>query len=231
MKVETFTKLDAKSYYRELEKWLRLTGAGWEYFAERRVKWTYRCVTKLGCMPTRILDYGCGPGDTLPILANQFKGTEVVGCDLSCSLLSEAKQRHPGFKFIQPSELIEAGQFDMIYMNGVLHHIQPTERLAILSTLKQRLKPGAFLAIWENNPWNPGTRFIMRRVSFDRSNSWPLSPIEVTRLCEAAGLLICRIDFQFFFPGRLKAFSILEKCLCKLPLGGQYLTLARTGSE
>src|SRR5262245_46421534 len=30
------------------------------------------------------------------------------------------------------------------------------------------VRPGGLFAFWENNPWNPGTRYIMAQCEFDR---------------------------------------------------------------
>ena len=40
-----------------------------------------------------------------------------------------------------------------------------------LRCIRRLLRPNGIFALWENNPWNPGTRLVMRRIPFDRDAS------------------------------------------------------------
>jgi hypothetical protein len=82
-------------------------------------------------------------------------------------------------------------------------------------------------ALWENNPWNPGTRFAMRRISFDK-DAVTLSPPQARRLVQTAEFQILRTDFLFIFPRLLRWLRPLESLLSRLPFGGQYEILCRT---
>src|SRR5437870_1900508 len=58
---------------------------------------------------------------------------------------------------------IEAS-FDLCYCNGVFHHIPPHERLGAARLIFRSLARGGHFALFENNPLNPGTRMVMRRI-------------------------------------------------------------------
>jgi hypothetical protein len=116
--------------------------------------------------------------------------------------------------------------FDLAFCNGVFHHIPVDQRHAAASYVYNALVPGGMFALWENNPWNPGTRYIMSRVAFDK-DAITLTPPETRRLLRGAGFEIVRTDFQFVFPHVLRALRPLERVLAPLPFGGQYLVLAR----
>ena len=88
------------------------------------------------------------------------------------------------------------------------------------------LRPGGLFALWENNPWNPGTRWVMSRIPFDR-DAITIPPPEGRRMLTAAGFAIEETAYLFIFPRALKWFRPLERRLTRLPLGAQYLTLAR----
>jgi len=110
-------------------------------------------------------------------------------------------------------------------MNGVLHHVRPQERLATLESVFNALRPGGLFALWENNPWNPGTRFVMSRIEFDR-DAIMLSITESHSLLQKSGFTLLGTDTAFFFPRMLGALRSLEKFLSPTRLGGQYMILA-----
>ena len=95
-----------------------------------------------------------------------------------------------------------------------------------LAQVHRALRPDGLFAFWENNPWNPGTRWAMSRVPFD-ADAIVIRPGEARRLLRAAGFHLLSTDFLFYFPRALSALRFLEKSLVKVPLGGQYLVLAQ----
>jgi hypothetical protein len=80
--------------------------------------------------------------------------------------------------------------------------------------------------LWENNPWNPGTRLVMRRIPFDRDAKTLSAPC-ARRLLDAAGFDIMSTDFLFLFPRPLAVLRPLEARLTHLPAGAQYMVLCR----
>ena len=88
------------------------------------------------------------------------------------------------------------------------------------------LRPGGIFSFWENNPWNPGTRYVMSRIPFDR-DAVTLSAFQARRLIQAAGFQILRVDFLFIFPRSLSWLRVFEPGLTKLPFGAQYQVLCR----
>jgi len=82
------------------------------------------------------------------------------------------------------------------------------------------------LAFWENNPWNPGMRYVMSRIPFDR-DAVTLTAPETRRLLQAGGFEVLRTDFLFIFPRVLSWFRCVESLMTQLPLGAQYQFLCR----
>jgi len=119
-----------------------------------------------------------------------------------------------------------AADFDLAFCNGVFHHIPLSERADAVNHVLRSLKPGGIFALWENNPWNPGTRYVMSKIPFDR-DAITLAPPNARKLLHDGGFEILQTDFQFFFPRPLCWFRGLEPLLAKIPLGAQYQVLAR----
>jgi hypothetical protein len=66
----------------------------------------------------------------------------------------------------------------------------------------------------------------MSRIPFDKT-AITLSPPDAKALLRSAGFDIVSTEAIFIFPHGLKFLRFLEPWLCKLPLGAQYLILAR----
>lgn len=217
----------AEDYEAALEQGICLSGEGSAFFAEGRVAWLDRCLTALDVEPRTILDFGCGTGSTTPILLGLPGARRLIATDASSELLALAQKEHgsPATSFVSLDEPLRE-EIDFAYCNGVFHHIPPAERAQAVSYVYEALRPGGFFAVWENNPWNPGTRLVMRRIPFDR-DAVTLSAPETRRILRSGGFEIERTDFLFVFPRPLRALRPLERYLARAPLGAQYLVLAR----
>ena len=213
----------ADSYDRALAEGLAVSGENREYFAEGRVKWLAGRLHRMGSRPLLVIDFGCGTGSTSPILLEFLRPNCVIGLDSSARSIDVARRKYASerihFSLVQEYEPSEAA--DLIYCNGVFHHIPPELRGSSLKFLHQALRPGGLFSLWENNPWNPGTRFIMSRIPFDR-DAVTLSPLESRSLVRSEGFSVVRTDFVFFFPRFLKLLRPTEKLLSRVPLGAQY---------
>jgi SAM-dependent methyltransferase len=151
---------------------------------------------------------------------------KVIGVDQSPAMIALARARHPWGTFDSISKLALGEPVDAAYCNGVFHHISEGDRLDAARNVYDVLRPGGVFGFWENNPWNPGTRLVMRRIPFDR-DAVLLSPPEARRLLRRAGFTILRTDHWFIFPWWLKVLRPLERLLSRLPIGGQYQILAQ----
>jgi len=177
--------------------------------------------------PRTALDFGCGTGSATPFLLNELKVDSLLGVDASVQSLAIARQTHgKPARFVTLAEYRPEGLFDLVFCNGVFHHISPGDRAAAVDMLHSSLRPGGVLAFWENNPWNPGTRYVMRRIPFDR-NAIALSAPAARRLLRERGFEVMRTDFLFFFPRFLAWLRWLEPGLAYLPLGAQYQILCQ----
>jgi SAM-dependent methyltransferase len=229
--VEIFTtaKFDkyAADYERQLQRGLALTGESKEYFLEARTSWLAKCLRALSEHPQRIMDFGCGGSGTESLLFI-LRPEAIIGVDRSPKLLESAREncKSPRAQFLLTHNYEPSDRIDLVYCNGVFHHIAPEQRLETLDYIWRALRPGGLFALWENNSWNPGTRFVMSRIPFDQ-DAILLSSTKTRQLLRARGFEIVRTDYLFVFPNFLKYFRPIEPLLTKLPLGGQFQVLCR----
>jgi SAM-dependent methyltransferase len=218
----------ATSYEQDLAKALQASGEGREYFAEGRVAWLARCLGKLGDKPNRVLDFGCGDGFTTPMLAKALAASAATGLDVSEKSLEVARVKYAGDGI--DYQVLDAfrpeATIDVAYCNGVFHHIVPDERPRAVELVAGALRTGGLFSLWENNPWNPATHYVMSRCEFD-ADAHMLTPRTTRKLLRAGGFEIVRTDFRFIFPRSLRVFRKLEDLVFKAPLGTQYQVLAR----
>ena len=212
-------------YEQMLQRGIGLSGEDRQYFIEGRVN---DLKSQLPVSPKRILDFGCGTGEASAYLAQVFPKADVVGVDTALPALAHA-QRHYGSSrvaFQAVPDLTERNEFDLCYVNGVFHHIPPAERLEAVRYVFRALAPGGHFALFENNPWNPGTRLVMKRIPFDR-DAIVLTAPEVRQLVRQGGFTANGpARFLFYFPNMLRFLRFTESRLVHLPLGGQYYVLA-----
>jgi SAM-dependent methyltransferase len=213
----------AADYREQLNQGLKFTGESMEFFAKTRIEW----LVKLGVASKSCLDFGCGTGTAAPMLSSVLKPERLAGTDPSGESIAIAREKHGHLaQFATELSPDEKGSFDLAYCNGVFHHIPVAERDGAIDSVFSALRPGGHFALWENNPWNLATRFIMSRVPFDR-DAIMLWPRETRARLRRAGFEIVRTDFLFIFPSFLGFLRPLEKFVCRMPFGGQYLVLAR----
>ncbi len=222
-----FTGVGA-AYGEQLSRGLSLTGEGAAHFAERRVARVRELAVMHGVRPRVILDFGCGSGVAFAALRNAFDGARIIGFEPDPGLRAVAADAAQRFNVELPSDdaLRLSGDADLVYCNGVFHHIPIDERAGAMRSVRAALSPGGIALVWENSPFNPGTRLVMSRIPFDR-DARLLTPHELRALQESSGLAHAGTEFHFVFPRALGFLRSLEPLVRALPLGGQYLVVGR----
>jgi SAM-dependent methyltransferase len=218
----------AQHYDDALNRGLAATGEPKDYFARGRIQWLSRCLQELSKQPRLIMDFGCGDGSTSEFLLAMNKESSVIGVDTSEKSLELATRNYGGERasFCPIAQYEPKAELDLAYCSGVFHHIPVAERASAVEYIYRSLRPGGIFSLWENNPWNPGTRYVMWRIPFDR-DAITLMPPEAANLLRSGGFEILRRDSLFYFPKPLKWLRWIEPYLTRLPLGGQYHVLCR----
>ena len=122
----------------------------------------------------RVLDVGCGNGRFERFLEERLGGAfDYCGVDESPLGLAEARKRLPSRKnvVLVEHDFLEAplpeGEFDLLVLFGVLHHVPGREnRIGLLTRLSRLLAPGGLLAfsIWRFDRY---PRFQKKIVPWD----------------------------------------------------------------
>lgn len=230
MKVAEFDKF-AEEYLATHKANLALTGEEPDYFARYKIVEVARRLRALAIAPERVLDFGCGIGNSAPHLREAFPAAQITAVDVSEKSLAVARSRFPGaadFVAYAPGDAppAPAAGYDLIFSACVFHHIEAEEHEAILRQLRDRLAPGGVMAIFEHNPVNPVSRYIVATCPFDE-NAVLIPAAEFARRQRQAGFARVSVTYTGFFPGALRALRPLEPLMAKIPFGAQYYTLAQ----
>jgi len=210
---------------------LKISGEAPDYFArykleELRRVWTRRALAE----PAAVLDFGCGIGASLPHLRAAFPAASLSALDVSQKSLDIAAARFPGLAALVRYDgdavpLPDASQ-DLIFSACVFHHIDAAEHVRLFAELRRLLRPDGRLVIFEHNPVNPVTRYIVATCPFDENAVLIPAPTLAQRQT-AAGFTRIETRYTGFFPGPLRGLRPMEPWLSALPIGAQYYTLAR----
>jgi len=218
----------AENYSSALALGILVTGEELNYFARSRVQWLDAQLRKLGVRPAVMVDYGCGTALAAPFFLDILGVQSFIGLDVSLKSLDTARETDGSERatFMLVDDYKPTGQADLVFCNGVFHHIPRAERPAAVNYVYRMLKPGGIFAFWENNPWNMGTFVVKHLTPLDR-DARLLPPPAARRLLYTGGFAIVQTDYLFFFFRFMRRLRRFEPHLVRCPVGAQYLVLAR----
>ncbi len=95
----------------------------------------------------RVLDVGCGPGTN----THHFGHADYLGVDLNEDYIAYARRRHRRNFLVADvtTDRIDGGQFDFIFVNSILHHLDTTSTRRILAHLETLLSTDGHVHILE----------------------------------------------------------------------------------
>jgi len=119
----------------------------------------------------KVLDMGCGEGDTVALLAERY-GFEAVGIDLSSKLIDNGKARHAGLDLRRmEAQFLDFGSksFDAVVMECSLSAMRLQEDVAFEAYCV--LKPGGKLIISDLYLKNPDQEAVAKMLADAREKA------------------------------------------------------------
>lgn len=99
--------------------------------------------------PKRIIDIGCGPGNSTAVLKKRYHDAYILGVDFSPNMIEKAKKDYPDMDFMlfdatRDFEKLE-DKYDIVFSNACIQWIPNHKKL--LSDMMSILKPNGVLAV------------------------------------------------------------------------------------
>ncbi len=196
--------------------------------------------------PSRLLDIGCGTGQSRQVYADRAKA--YVGMDLSLSAVSLARRKAPKVSWMQADALrlpFADGSFEAVGFSSVLHHIPDFS--PALEEARRVLVPGGIVFAFDPNllhpamallRWPKSPFYLSEGVS---PNEAPLLPSRLRRAFEAAGFADVRQRCQSGIPYRevaprvvnafLSVYNAADAVFEKIGLGRWFGTFVLTSGR
>jgi len=218
----------ADDYSRRVEDATSFTGREHAFFLDAKVTALERTIARHfgpSAAPS-VLDLGCGVGEISRRLDRGRR--RLLGADVALGALRRARQalpRRPFVRFDGHRLPLRAGGFDLVLAVCVVHHVPPADRPGFFAEMARAVRPGGLAVVFEHNPLNPLTRYVVARCELD-ADAVLLGARQVRGLLTGAGLAVREREYLLFFPWTGGAWSWLEGKLRAVPLGAQYYVAA-----
>ncbi|HLW55250.1 MAG TPA: methyltransferase domain-containing protein [Candidatus Angelobacter sp.] len=122
--------------------------------------------------PQRIVDLGCGTGNSTEQVQQRWPNADITGVDNSSDMLSQARANHPGWKWVEST--VEAwepkGQVDLIFSNACLHWV--ADHATLFPRLFGYVAPGGAMAVQMPNSYHLPAHTVMHDVAADPRAPW-----------------------------------------------------------
>ena len=222
MSTDPFDRV-AGRYRQMLDRCVGASGEGSEYFARYKARYVARTLGKLA--GGTLLDFGCGVGVLAACLKQELPAWRLDGYDVSAGSIRAvpAGLASAGTFTDDPADLRD--RYDAVVLSNVLHHVAPERRDRVVFQLRDRLAAGGKLFVFEHNPANPVTRWVVARCEFDR-DAILVPPADAVATLGRAELRLLRREYIVFFPRALAWLRAAERRLGWCPAGAQYALVA-----
>jgi len=113
----------------------------------------------------RVVDLGCGPGNSTELLIDRFRDAVTIGMDSSEAMLEAARKRLPGRTFVRAdleNWTPEPGT-SLLFGNAVFQWVP--DHAAVLKRLVEALPEGGVLAVQMPDNLNEPSHVAMRNVA------------------------------------------------------------------
>ncbi|MBM4133115.1 MAG: class I SAM-dependent methyltransferase [Nitrospira sp.] len=209
----------ASQYKHLLDQSISFSGSEGTFFADHKARLIAETIGHE--FSGTALDYGCGIGLLVSCLRKRLPCAMIHGFDPSVESLRVIGPATRNGELFTSAEADLAPAYDLVVMANVLHHVPREERQPLVSRLARRVRANGHFIIFEHNPINPLTRWVVQHSALDK-NALLLKPHEAVSYLQEA-FSVVRRTYVMFSPAPLQWLNWMEPRLTWCPLGAQYM--------
>lgn len=115
--------------------------------------------------PARVVDMGCGPGNSTELLVERYPAAAVTGLDSSPNMLAEARQRLPRVAFAEADagSWVPDADTQLVFANAIYQWVP--DHLAVFPRIVAALPGGGVLAVQMPDNMAEPSHVLMRKVA------------------------------------------------------------------
>lgn len=118
-------------------------------FERQRTQPSIDLASRIGMSaPKRVIDIGCGPGNSTAVLKNRWPKADIMGLDSSPAMIAQASETYGEISWVcadASGDLSSFGRFDIVFSNAAIQWMPHHEKL--LPNLFSLLESGGVLAV------------------------------------------------------------------------------------
>jgi len=117
--------------------------------------------------PARIIDLGCGPGNSTAMLRQRWPQADIIGLDSSAEMIAAASQAYPTEKWVLADAASWTAEtpFDLVFANASLQWVP--EHQGLFPRLMAQLAPGGILAVQMPSHFESPLHQVMLEIADD----------------------------------------------------------------
>ncbi|KAF2498708.1 S-adenosyl-L-methionine-dependent methyltransferase [Lophium mytilinum] len=119
--------------------------------------------------PSRIVDLGCGPGNSTEVLLARYPNATITGMDSSDDMLAKAGAALPNIDFVKGdlTTYEPTAGTDLLFSNAVFQWLPGPARIPTLARLIKTLPSGGVIAIQVPDNFHERSHRLMRETAAD----------------------------------------------------------------
>ncbi len=174
------------------------------------------------------LDVGSGTGRMVQLLSGSLRRVRGVEPSAGMRARAAALDLPPDSFAAGTAQQLPFGDaaFDLVLSSCIFHHADADLHPAMVREMCRVLRPGGLFFLFEHNPLNPLTRWVVSRCPLDAGVELHRAG-SLRRVCAGAPLDQLAVRYIVFLPRMLGRLRSLEPRLHRLPAGGQYYLCGR----
>ncbi|KAE8551378.1 hypothetical protein TMatcc_001321 [Talaromyces marneffei ATCC 18224] len=127
--------------------------------------------------PRRVVDLGCGPGNSTEVLVSKWPDARISGMDSSPDMIEKARARLPSVEFElgdlntwTPTNTEE--KVDVFFSNAVFQWVPSEKRLPLISRFIEMQAPGGVFAFQVPDNFLEPSHAMMRETASEANKPW-----------------------------------------------------------